>query len=116
MYFEQRGVLQSQNELKDHMKAKTLDYLQLLQSHSGYLIRLHDELCWYDGRGYDGSPGRICLLLAAVDREQLVESASAASKYARRTGTTCNTFALLLIDGSPHWVLLAEVDMELLQT
>ena len=117
MYFEQRGVLQSQNELKDHMKAKTLDYLQLLQSHSGYLIRLHDELCWYDGRGYDGSPGRICLLLAAVDREQLVESASAASKEATwLVGTKVTAVALLLIDGSPHWVLLAEVDMELLQT
>ena len=49
------------------MKAKTLDYLQLLQTHSGYLIRLKTELYWYDGRGYDGSPGRICLLLDAAN-------------------------------------------------
>ena len=117
IYFEQRGVLQSQNELKDHMKAKTLDYLQLLQTHSGYLIRLKTELYWYDGRGYDGSPGRICLLLAAVDARYYLEAASAASKYATWcTGAARNNVVLLLVDGSPHWVLLAEVDMELLQT
>lgn len=99
------------------MKAKTLDYLQLLQTHSGYLIRLKTELYWYDGRGYDGSPGRICLLLdAAADSKHHVEYASAASKHAAWAISTGNALALLLIDGSPHWVLLAEVDMELLQT
>ena len=93
-----------------------MDYLQLLQTHSGYLIQLKTELYWYDGRGLDGNPGRICLLLAAAGAEHHVESASSASKCAWRTGTTGTAVALLLIDGSPHWVLLAEADMELLQT
>lgn len=34
-----------------------------LQAHVGGLVRLHTNLYWYGGRGYDASSGRICLLL-----------------------------------------------------
>ena len=94
-----------------------MTFLERLKSHKGGLIKLKTELFWYGGRGWDKSPGRICLLLAAVDARYYLEAASAASKYATWcTGAARNNVVLLLVDGSPHWVLLAEVDMELLQT
>ena len=87
-----------------------MTFLEALQSHKGGLIRLKSELYWYDGRGYDGSPGQICLLL------------DAANVAARRTAATRTTTAVrsrtadayLLIDGSPHWVCAAAEDVELL--
>ena len=37
--------------------------LEGLQSHRGGLLRIKSELYWYGGRGFDGSPGRVCLIL-----------------------------------------------------
>ena len=42
-----------------------MTFLETLQSRKGGLLRLKSELYWHDGRGYDGSPGRICLILDA---------------------------------------------------
>ena len=44
-----------------------MTFLEMLQSHKGSLIRLKTELFWYGGRGWDKSPGRICLLLDAAN-------------------------------------------------
>ena len=40
--------------------------LEGLQSHRGGLLRIKSELYWYGGRGFDGAPGRVCLILDAA--------------------------------------------------
>lgn len=89
-------------------------FLEQLQSHRGGLIRLK-ELYWYTGRGWDESPGRICLILdvggAPPGFRVPVRVAAATSTIPdlRELGD-----ALLLIDGCPHWVRVVHEDVELL--
>lgn len=92
-----------------------MTFLETLQSHKGGLIRLKTELYWYDGRGYDRSPGRICLILdaapattATAATTTTVPAAAAAARVAARVA------ALLLIDGSPQRVWMDEADIEIL--
>jgi len=66
--------------------------LEKLESHRGGLVRLPTQLFWY-GRGWDRTPGRICLLLDA--------GAYAAAAY-------------LLIDGQPRWIWVVTEDVEFL--
>ena len=87
--------------------------LKQLQAHKGSLIQLKTQLYWHDGRGYDGTPGRICLILDA--------STSTFSRAVARTPRTVSTVprgrwaaAFLLIDGQPQWIWAAEEDIELL--
>ena len=85
-----------------------MTFLQKLQTHKGCLLRLKTQLYWYDGRSYDGNPGRVCLILDAV----VVGPRTAAVTTSVMSKTP--TAAFLLVDGSPHWVWIAEEDMELL--
>lgn len=100
-----------------HMKAATLNYLQRLQAHKGGLIQLKTELFWYGGRGWDGTPGRICLLLDA-DATTATSAATSDAVYAAKTtaavAVQIRAAALLLVDGAPHWVWVVEADVELL--
>ena len=82
-----------------------MTFLEQLQSHKGGLLRLKTELYWYGGRGWDKNPGRICLILDAA--------ASVVVAVAHGLGPAVAA-ALLLIDGSPHWVWVAEQDVALL--
>ena len=100
-------------------------FLRRLRSHIGGLIRLKTGLFWYDGSGYDNTPERVCLLLdtfsAGVEGPRTV----ATTASARRTAATRTAAhrgpdavisampALLLVDGSPHWIWLVEDDVEL---
>jgi len=77
-----------------------------LQSHKGGLLHLKTQLFWYDGRGYDNNPGRICLILDAA--ATAVPAAAAISAAAAEAAT------LLLIDGSPQWVWVAGQDIEVI--
>ena len=79
-----------------------MTFLETLQSHKCGLISLKTELYWYDGRGWDKNPGRVCLILDAA-------AVFATGAAARRSAA-----AYLLIDGSPRWVWVAEEDMALL--
>ena len=100
-------------------------FLRRLRSHIGGLIRLKTGLFWYDGSGYDNTPERVCLLLetfsAGVEGPRTVATtASARRPAATRTAATaaaaqsCSAMpALLLVDGSPHWIWLVEDDVEL---
>ena len=63
--------------------------LEQLQAHKGGLIQLKTQLYWYDGRGWDGDPARVCLILDTAA-------------------------AFLLIDGQPQWIWVAEEDIALL--
>jgi len=83
-----------------------MTFLEELQAHKGGLIRLKDGLFWYGGRGLDGVQDRICLLMDSVHP-------FAATVAFEPRGATEAT-ACLLIDGRPHWVCIAPVDVELL--
>jgi len=99
--------------------------LDKLQAHRGGLLQLKPPLYWYGRGGWDNNPGRVCLLLdATCPTRAPTATASTASAAARRVtagdpaaasasaGTP--TAAFLLIDGQPHWVWIAEEDVELL--
>ena len=94
-----------------------------LQAHRGGLIRIKTQLFWYGGRGWDGNPGRLCLVLDATAYTAGVRAAEAAEAAAiaaaaftadvvRRAAVCAST--LLLVDGAPHWVWVAAEDIELL--
>ena len=104
-----------------------MTFLEGLQSHRGGLLRLKSALFWYDGRGWDGAPGRVCLLLdtapsiaEGLRREVLAATAYGASEKWRASATADPVAfrdaaaALLLIDGCPHWVWLNSTVVELL--
>ena len=87
-----------------------MTFLEQLQSHKGGLLRLKTQLYWYDGRGYDESPDRICLILDAADGDAKVPWKAPSTAGAYPPGPAAH----LLIDGTPHWIWVAESDVELL--
>lgn len=86
-----------------------MTFLQQLQAHKGGLLHLKTEPYWYGGRGSDGTPGRVCLILDASTAASL-DGVAAVSK----AGSKACHKVLLLIDGQSQWVLVAEKDIELL--
>jgi len=94
--------------------------LEELDAHKGGLILLKTELFWYGGRGWDGTRGRVCLLMdsaaaAGAARSPPRGTAAAPSAVARVTlAALADAATLLLIDGCPHWVWVSSDDLELL--
>ena len=93
-------------------------FLRRLRSHISGLIRLKTGLFWYDGSGYDSTPARVCLLLEAISPTLGGPRTVATTTSATRASTTSNVIAegipaLLLVDGSLHWIWLVEDDVEL---
>ena len=90
-----------------------MPFLDNLQSHKGGLIKLKTQLCWYDSRGWDNNPGRICLILDAARKS----AGLAATTDVRRDGVATPAdyvAAYFLIDGQPAWIWITEQDVELL--
>jgi hypothetical protein len=87
-----------------------MTFLEQLQAHKGGLLHLKTELYWYGGRGSDGTPGRVCLILDASTAALHRQVINAVSK----AGSIAYNVVLLLIDGQSQWVLVAEKDIELL--
>ena len=90
-----------------------MNFLQKLESHTGGLLRIKSDLFWF-GRGWDGTPGRLCLLL---DASPLAARSRARARTPARLGVRGRrplAAALLLIDGAPHWVWVANEDVELI--
>jgi hypothetical protein len=87
-----------------------MDFLQELGSHRGGLVRIKTQLYWYGGRGWDGVHDRVCLLMdtAPVLGSRVLAAARQAAHAA------ADPAALLLIDGAPHWIWVAQSDVELL--
>ena len=87
-----------------------------LQSHMGGLLHLKTELFWYGGRGWDGCPGRFCFLLDVIPAAAAAaRTAWVVPEDALAAWTDASTaVALLLIDGQPQWVWVAEQDIEVL--
>jgi hypothetical protein len=92
-----------------------MTFLEQIQSHKGGLLRLKTRLYWY-GSGYDKNPGRICLILdtAATANTANRAAATVAVVAGSRTAVVAEHAALLLLDGSPRWVWIAEDDVEIL--
>ena len=86
-----------------------MTFLEQLQAHKGGLIQLKSQLYWYGGRGYDGNPGRVCLILDSAPTAR-----DTGAKPAARACSIAGAVAYLLLDGSPQWVWVAKEDMELL--
>ena len=92
--------------------------LEQLQAHKGGLIQLKTQLYWYDGRGYDGTSGRICLILDATASAASAAAAGLRAAATPATNPAGNVYAaaaaFLLIDGQPQWIWVAKEDVELL--
>lgn len=96
-------------------------FLRRLRSHIGGLIRLKTGLFWYDGSGRPAArAARVCLLLEAGSPTLGGPRTVATTTSATRTSTTARSRfntegipALLLVDGSLHWIWLVEDDVEL---
>jgi hypothetical protein len=84
-----------------------------LVAHKGGLVCLKTELWWYGGRGWDGIRGRVCLLMDARARRRR-PAAAEAHAAAHRAAAERAAAAFLLVDGAPHWVWVAQEDVELL--
>ena len=91
--------------------------LEQLQAHKGGLIQLKTQLYWYDGRGYDGTSGRICLILDATASDA-ADGVGPVAYAGRATNPAGNVYAaaaaFLLIDGQPQWIWVAKEDIALL--
>jgi hypothetical protein len=102
-----------------------MTFLEALQAHKGGLVLLKTELWWYGGRGWDGTPGRVCLLLDAAHApasspasNEVFRLAHVTAAASTRTvilqGPSGVAGGLLLIDGRPRWVWVCADDLELL--
>ena len=88
--------------------------LERLQAHKGGLVRIKSQLYWHGGRGWDRFSGRICLILdVATDNEVFRIRVNAHTPATTPRGVV-GADALLLIDGAPRWVWVADEDIELL--
>ena len=90
-----------------------MTFLEQLQAHKGGLVQLKTELYWYAQGRYDGNPGRVCLILDAATASYAAAAAYAATVSAAAV-SAAGAAALLLIDGGPQWIWIAEKDVELL--
>ena len=88
-----------------------MNFLQKLESHTGGLVRIKSDLFWFGGRGWDAAPGRVCLLL---DADPDAPAPPAAARGAWIAPDLLRTAALLLIDDRPHWIWVANEDVELI--
>ena len=92
-----------------------MTFFEELQSHRGGLLRIKSELYWHDGRGWDGTPDRICLVLdAALTGARELCDAHANTVDLRGLRAEDALAVLLLIDGCPQWVWVAQEDVELI--
>lgn len=94
-----------------------MTFLEGLQTHTGGLLHIKGELFWYGSGGWDGAPGRVCLVLdttATGVSPHLHAISAGATGRAARSASTPATAVLLLIDGCPQWVWVDQEDVELI--
>lgn len=86
----------------------SMNFLETLRAQVGGLLRIKSNLYWYDGRGWDDLPGRVCLILdaAPVRRDAHARTAHLGGQH--------HAAVLLLIDGTPRWVWVTQADAELI--
>ena len=98
-----------------------MTFLEELQAHKGGLVRIKSELYWYGGRGPDGSPGRVCLLLdtalavyARLSGHPLRLAATTAHADPNPFDNVSSVSAYLLIEDKPQWVCVCSRDCEII--
>ena len=91
-------------------------FLEKLRAHRGGLVRLPTELFWYGGRGWDSTPGRLCLLLDAdpITARAWGDAGDATTAGDATAAARASAAAHLLIDGRPGWVRVVEGDVEVI--
>ena len=89
-----------------------MNLLETLQAHKGSLIRLKTQLYWHNGRGYDGTPGRICLILDASTSAATFADLAADTRSAETCSWSVGVY--LLLDGQLQCIWITEKDVELL--
>jgi hypothetical protein len=86
-------------------------FIKTLQAHRGGLARIKTQIFWYNGRGWEETPGRVCLILDVL--ECGVAGAEAAGCSASSWSVAeSEKLVLLLIDELPKWFWLSEDDIE----
>jgi hypothetical protein len=93
----------------------SMKLLEKIQAHKGKLIQITTEIFRFGSSGWDGIPSRVCLLMnagATLGFYAPLSSTATARLGASSQVPTCA--ALLLIDGQPQWVCVAEEDLVLL--
>jgi hypothetical protein len=95
-----------------------VNFLDKLQAHKGGLIRLKKELYWHDRGDLDGVEERHCILLdAPVKTTPAIEDAVTPTVELYNANELKKTAViLLLVDGKPQWIWVAEKDLELIST
>jgi len=93
-----------------------MTFFRRLQSHKGGLLRLRTQLLWYNSLVLDANPGRVCLLLDAATAPPTPQPDGTA--FGLHVGVepprARPLAALLLVDGQPRWIWVAEEDVEVL--
>ena len=91
-------------------------FIKTLQSYRGGLARIKTQIFWYNGVGWEETPGRVCLILDVLERgarpgcwwRPRAAGCSASSWNVAES----EELVLLLIDELPKWVWLSEDDIE----
>ena len=101
-----------------------MTFLEELQAHKGGLVRIKSELYWYGGRGPDGNPGRVCLLLDTapdittqplrLGGHPLRLAATTAHADPNPFDNVSSVSAYLLIEDKPQWVCVCSRDCEII--
>jgi hypothetical protein len=98
-----------------------MTFVETLQANRGELLRLKTQLYWYETKSWDDNPGRVCLILDAIDSGEGEEEADAFLEGSdKRVGAEAGDddykiiVAQLIIDGSPQWVALNKKNIELI--
>jgi hypothetical protein len=88
-------------------------FFDKLRMHCGGLIMLKTQLYWCNGRGWDNTPGRVCIILDVVDplcddSGKLLNATFVHTGVGKIRPTAIN----LLIDGSPIWAMVVDKDVQ----
>ena len=95
-----------------------MTFLDKLQVHKGGLLHLKCQLYWYDRGDLDGVEERHCILLDAPAKSiPAIEDAVTPTVELYNANELKKTAViLLLVDGKPQWIWVAEKDIELIST
>jgi hypothetical protein len=94
-----------------------MTFYKTLENSIGELLLLKTQLYWYDGRGWDNHPGRVCLIIDAAERAAVIEADASVpgARSAFNMGSSKEAASvLLLIDGSLGWVWIDKQSAELI--
>ena len=95
-----------------------MTFLKKLKAHVGGLVLIKTELYWYKTRKWDGAHESVHLLLDVLDPAEDVAgdiSPEAAARWTCPIEAASPIAVLLFIDGSPKWVWIYHVAVELLK-